>query len=107
MKILCVIPARLASTRLPKKPLQLLKGRPIIQHTLEKALSSDVMDRVIVATDNEQVVEVVNAAGGEAMMTDPSIQTGSDRVASVARAFPAYEIVINLQGDEPFIQPEC
>ena len=106
MKILCVIPARLASTRLPRKPLQLLKGRPIIQHTLERALKCHAIDRVIVATDSEEIVRVVEAMGGEAVITDPKIRTGSDRVAEVARTLPEYEVVINLQADEPFISPQ-
>ena len=105
MKTLCVIPARLGSTRLPRKPLQLLAGKTIIEHTLAKALACTAIDQVVVATDSEEVVNVVEAANGRAVMTDSTIKTGTDRVAASAAEFPDFDVIINLQGDEPFMQP--
>lgn len=105
MKILCVIPSRIASTRLPNKPLLLIQGKPMIQWTYENASRCQDIDKIIVATDDQRVVDTVENCGGSAMLTHPNLQTGSDRVAAVAKAFPEYEVIINLQGDEPFIQP--
>lgn len=105
MKILCVIPSRLGSTRLPRKPLALIKGKPMIQHVYEAAIQCPEINRVIVATDSGEIAEVINAIGGEAMMTDSNIETGSDRVAVAADCCPDMDVIINLQGDQPFVKP--
>ncbi len=106
MKTLCVIPARLRSTRLPKKMLLLLQGQPLIQKTYLAAKGSPGVDRLVVATDNAEIKAVVEEVGGEVVMTPESCQTGSDRVAFVAKELSDYNVVINLQGDEPFIRHE-
>ncbi len=104
MKILCVIPARIASTRLPRKPLVDLAGKPMVQRTYEAVAKCDFFDRVIVATDNEEIAAVIQAAGGIVVMTDPNLQTGTDRVAFVAKQYTDVDVIVNLQGDEPFVK---
>ncbi len=106
MNVLCVIPARIGSTRLPRKPLALIQGKPMIQRTYEAAVACQDIDQVVVATDSEEVAEVVKKLGATVAITPDYIQTGSDRVAEVAKAYPDYDVVINLQGDEPFMKPE-
>jgi len=106
MKILCVIPSRIGSTRLPRKPLALIQGKPMIRWVYERAKQCQVLTKVVVATDSEEIRDTVTAIGGEAIMTDPNLQTGSDRVAAVSKLFPEMQIVINLQGDEPFIRAQ-
>ena len=106
MKVLCVIPARIASTRLKRKPLQMLGQKPIIQHTYDGAKDCPYIDELVVATDSEEVLQVVEGFGGKAVMTDPELPTGSDRVAAVANYYSDVDVVVNLQGDEPFIEPE-
>jgi 3-deoxy-manno-octulosonate cytidylyltransferase (CMP-KDO synthetase) len=105
MKVLCVIPSRIGSTRVLRKPLLLIKGKPMIQWVYENASRCQKLSKVIVATDSEEIAEVIRAIGGEVAMTAAELPTGSDRVAAVAEHYPDMEIVINLQGDEPFIQP--
>jgi len=105
MKILCVIPSRIGSTRLPRKPLLPIQGKPMIQWVYENARRCTLLDRVIVATDSEEIAYVIREAGGIAAMTDPDLPTGSERCAAVAEQFPDVDVVINLQGDEPFIKP--
>ena len=96
-----VIPARLASTRLPRKPLLSETGKPLIQHTYEAAARAKRPDGVCVATDNEEIFRAVQAFGGEVFMTNPEAASGTDRVAEVARRMPEIDIVVNVQGDEP------
>jgi 3-deoxy-manno-octulosonate cytidylyltransferase (CMP-KDO synthetase) len=105
MNILCVIPSRIASTRLARKPLLEIQGKPMIQWVYENAIRCKAITKVVVATDSLEIFELINSIGGAAIMTDPSLVTGSDRVAVVAEQFPEMEVVINLQGDEPFITP--
>ena len=105
MKILCVIPARYASTRLPGKPLANIAGKPMIQHVYERASQARRPAKVLVATDHELVYQAVTDFGGQALMTSPDHPTGTDRLAEVARACPEYELIINVQGDEPLIEP--
>lgn len=105
MKILCVIPSRIGSTRLPRKPLLPIQGKPMIQWVYENASRCKFLTQVVVATDNTEIAEVITASGGKAEMTDPNLQTGSDRVAAVAAKYPDMDVVINLQGDEPFVKP--
>ena len=81
MKVLCVIPARYASTRLPGKPLSMIAGKPMIQHVYERACQAKLPDEVVVATDNELVKKAVDGFGGKAMMTSPDHPSGTDRLA--------------------------
>lgn len=103
--IVGIIPARYASTRLPGKPLVDLLGKPMVQRVYERAVRSNCIQRVIVATDHELVAETVRAFGGEAVMTPPGLPSGTDRIACVAAQHPEAEIVVNIQGDEPLIDP--
>ncbi len=103
-KIVAIIPARYESTRLPGKPLLDLAGRPLIWHVVNRARQVSSIDRIIVATDDERIYRVANDAGAEAMMTSPAHRTGTDRLAEVASRIEA-EIVVNIQGDEPLIDP--
>lgn len=104
MSTAVIIPARYASTRLPGKPLRLIAGKPMIQHVYERALACRSIDSVLVATDDERIAAAVEAFGGRAVMTSPECRSGSDRVAEVAARLN-FDIVINLQGDEPLISP--
>ncbi len=104
--ILCVIPSRIGSTRTPRKPLLPIQGKPMVQWVYENASRCEHISKVIVATDSEEIAAVIHAIGGNVMMTDPNIQTGSDRVAYVAQHFPEMDVIINLQGDEPFVKPK-
>ena len=106
MKVLCVIPARYASTRLPGKPLSLICGKPMIQRVYERACQAQLPDEVVVATDNELVKKAVEACGGKAMMTSPDHPSGTDRLAEVALNYPDVDVIVNVQGDEPMIPPE-
>ena len=105
MKALGVIPARYGSTRLPAKALALLDGRPMIQHVYERARQAKRLDALIVATDDERIMEAVRKFGGQAAMTRTEHRSGTERVAEVARESQA-EIIVNIQGDEPLIRPE-
>lgn len=102
--ILGVIPARFASTRLMGKPLAVIGEKPMIQHTYESAKKSKLLNEVIVAVDDEKVFEVVTKFGGKAIMTPKDISTGSDRIAFVAEKYSSADIIVNIQGDEPFIE---
>ncbi len=103
MKTLCVIPARYASTRLPGKPLALIGGKPMIQWVYERASAAELIDKVVVATDNEEIKATVEAFGGNVRMTSPELASGTDRAAAVLESEEA-DIIVNLQGDEPFIE---
>lgn len=100
-----VIPARLASTRLPRKLLLDQTGRPLIQHTYEAAQGARRPAGVIVAADHDEIAVAVRVFGGEVVMTSPACASGTDRVAEVARAMPEIDIFVNVQGDEPEISP--
>ena len=103
-----IIPARYASTRFPGKPLALLGGKPVIQHVYEQACKA--LDEVIVATDDQRIMDAVEAFGGKAVMTRADHPCGTNRcleaVRKSYRSFQDNDVVINIQGDEPFIQPE-
>lgn len=105
MKTLCVIPSRIGSTRLARKPLLPIGGKPMVQCVYEKAKSCKSIDHVIVATDSEEIKHVIERVGGHVVMTPSDLPTGTDRVGWVAEAYPEMDIIINLQGDEPFIEP--
>ena len=104
MKITAVIPARYGSSRLEGKPLKDICGKPMIQHVYERVLKAELVQDVIVATDDARIVAAVKAFGGRAKMTSLDHKSGTDRVAEVMRAETA-EIVANVQGDEPLIDP--
>jgi 3-deoxy-manno-octulosonate cytidylyltransferase (CMP-KDO synthetase) len=104
LAIVAIIPARYASTRLPGKPLSQINGKPMVQHVWERARVSPAVDRVLVATDDERIAEIVRAFGGEVVMTSRAHATGTDRLAEAAAATEA-EIVVNVQGDEPMLDP--
>ncbi len=100
-----IVPARYASTRFPGKPLALLGGKPIIAHVIDRARLTGL--RIVVATDDERILQAVRAYGAEAVMTSPDHPSGTDRVIEAYRKVGQGEqIVINLQGDEPFVLPE-
>ncbi len=105
-KVLCVIPARLNSTRLPRKMLAKIGEHCVIQKTYLQAAKCSEFTQLIVATDSPEIAAVVEEVGGEVAMTPAVLETGSDRVAYVAKEFSSMDVVINLQGDEPFIHPE-
>jgi 3-deoxy-manno-octulosonate cytidylyltransferase (CMP-KDO synthetase) len=105
-RTLIVIPARFASTRLPGKPLAVICGKPMVQHVYERARAAKGVQDVIVATDNQRIIDVVNSFGGKAMMTSPNLKSGTDRVAAVARQMDA-DVYVNVQGDEPLIDPKA
>lgn len=100
-----IIPARFASTRFPGKPLVIIDGKTMIQRVFEQVSSAETIDHVIVATDDSRIFEHVRAFGGKVMMTGSDHLSGTDRCAEVAAALPDTDYVINVQGDEPFIQP--
>jgi 3-deoxy-manno-octulosonate cytidylyltransferase (CMP-KDO synthetase) len=101
---LAVIPARLASTRLPRKVLRDIAGKPMLQWIVEAALAAPRLDRVVIATDSDEVMALAAQHGWEAMLTSPHLQSGSDRVHAVSQQIPS-EIVVNIQGDEPMLRP--
>ena len=100
-----VIPARLASTRLPRKLLLAETGKSVIQHTYEAASRADLPLGVIVAADSQEIAEEVQRFGGKSILTDPAAATGTDRVAEAARSLADADVIINVQGDEPEIAP--
>jgi 3-deoxy-manno-octulosonate cytidylyltransferase (CMP-KDO synthetase) len=104
LAIVAIIPARYAATRLPGKPLSEIHGKTMIERVHERALAAKRVDRVIVATEDERIAAVVRGFGGEAVLTSPLHATGTDRIAEAARGIDA-EIVINVQGDEPLLDP--
>ena len=105
MTTLAVIPARLGATRLPRKPLRLLAGVPIVVRVMERVRALRVADQVVVATDSEEIAEQVHEAGGEAVLTAVSHPSGTDRIAEVVRTagLGKFDVVLNVQGDEPFV----
>ncbi len=107
MRSQIVIPARLASTRLPKKLLLSETGKSLLQHTYESASRATRPSSLCIAADCEEIAEVVRGFGGEVVLTSPDCASGTDRVAEVARAFPDVDIFVNVQGDEPEISAEA
>lgn len=103
--IIAIIPARYGSTRFPGKALAMIKGKPMIQWVYERTKGSSLIDRVIVATDDERIRQAVVSFNGDVMMTSTAHATGTDRIAEVARQLRC-SLVVNVQGDEPLIQPE-
>lgn len=105
-RVLGVIPARIGSSRLPRKPLFPIAGRPLVEWVWRRAMGIAVFDAVVVATDDQQVADACRAFGAEVRLTDAAHPSGTDRVAEVAREFGDYDIVVNVQGDEPFLLAE-
>jgi 3-deoxy-manno-octulosonate cytidylyltransferase (CMP-KDO synthetase) len=110
MRILGIIPARFSSTRFPGKPLVDIHGKPMIQHVYEQCLKAASLDDVVVATDDSRIQKAVSGFGGKVMMTSTEHESGTDRCAEVIESFIKsnifYDVVINIQGDEPFIEPQ-
>jgi len=104
--IIGIIPARFASSRLLGKPLADIGGKPMIQHTFENASESKLLNKLIIAVDDEKVNKVAKSFGAETVMTPKSISTGSDRIAFVAEKYSPSDVIVNIQGDEPFIKSE-
>lgn len=100
-----IIPARLASTRLPRKLLLAETGKPLLQHAYEAACRATLPAGVCVAADGEEIAAAVRRFGGQVVLTDPELPSGSDRIAAVARTMPDVDIVVNVQGDEPELSP--
>ncbi len=105
LRAVAIIPARFASARLPGKPLASLKGKVLIQRVYEQASSAKLIDAVFVATDDKRIFDVVISFGGKAVMTSSGHASGTDRIAEAAKNIDC-EIIVNVQGDEPFIRPE-
>lgn len=105
MKFLGVIPARYASTRLPGKPLKEICGYPMIQWVYERCKKSN-LDRVVVATDSEDVYKIVKSFNGDVVLTKKEHKNGTSRIGEVCEKILDYDIIINIQGDEPLIEPE-
>lgn len=105
MTTLAVIPARLGATRLPRKPLRLLAGTPLVIRVWERVLALGVVDRCVIATDHPEVAAAAHAAGAECVLTAEHHPSGTDRVAEVVtrREFARYDVILNVQGDEPFV----
>ncbi|MBC8127750.1 MAG: 3-deoxy-manno-octulosonate cytidylyltransferase [Gloeobacteraceae cyanobacterium ES-bin-144] len=103
--MLGVLPARWGSTRFPGKPLHFIAGKPLIQHVWERCKQCSMLDEIIVATDDFRIMEAVIAFGGNAVMTSSEHPTGTDRIAEALLAFPQATHVVNIQGDEPLIDP--
>jgi 3-deoxy-manno-octulosonate cytidylyltransferase (CMP-KDO synthetase) len=106
---LAVIPARLGATRLPRKPLRLLGGAPLIVRVWERLTALALADRIVVATDSDEVARTARDAGAECVLTDPHHPSGTDRVAEITRRpeFADYDVIVNVQGDEPFLPADA
>jgi len=100
-----VVPGRSASTRLPRKMFLAESGLALYAHTLKRVLAARSADRVLAAVDGPELAEVARAAGAEAVLTDPALNSGTDRVWAAARQLPEAAIILNVQGDEPEIEP--
>ena len=107
MSVLAVIPARMESTRLPGKVLMDILGAPMILHVLDRVNKAKLVDKVIVATDSYQVQSIVTENGGTAVLTRPDHTCGTDRIAEVAEGQPEFDVIINVQADQPMIHPEA
>lgn len=104
VRVVGMIPSRYGSTRLPGKALKSILGKPMIQRVYEQAAKACILDGLCVATDDERIVKVVEAFGGQAIMTSSAHCSGTDRLAEAVQRIPA-DIVVNIQGDQPFLDP--
>ncbi|MEW5915846.1 MAG: 3-deoxy-manno-octulosonate cytidylyltransferase [Gemmatimonadota bacterium] len=111
MRTLAVIPARLGATRLPRKPLRLLAGQPLIIRVWEHVSAMEVVDKIVIATDSGEIAEAVAGAGATVVLTRTDHPSGTDRIAEVVfKSAPEYrdfDVIVNVQGDEPFLPPEA
>ena len=109
MRVLGVIPARLGSTRLPNKPLQLLAGEPLITRVIQRVMDHGMLQELVVATDSPMIAQVVERAGVRAVLTAGGHLSGTERVAETARRaeYAGFDLVANVQGDEPFVSREA
>jgi len=106
MRTLAVLPSRFQATRFPGKPLALIAGKPMIQWVFEAARQAEGVDRVVVATDDDRIASTVRSFGGEAVMTDPALPSGTDRTAAALEALgEPFDCILNIQGDEPAMHP--
>jgi 3-deoxy-manno-octulosonate cytidylyltransferase (CMP-KDO synthetase) len=103
--VIALIPARYASSRLPGKPLVEIAGKPMIQHVYERVASASRISRTVVATDDPRIEESVKGFGGEVIMTSTSHLSGTDRIAAAARELGEHGLILNVQGDEPMVDP--
>lgn len=103
--IIGILPARWGSTRFPGKPLHLIAGKPLIQRVWERCQSAEKLSEILVATDDERIATAVEVFGGKAVMTSPEHPTGTDRLAEAIQAIPQATHILNIQGDEPLIDP--
>jgi 3-deoxy-manno-octulosonate cytidylyltransferase (CMP-KDO synthetase) len=107
MRTLAVLPSRFASSRFPGKPLAIIAGKPMIQWVWEATQKAAGVDRVVVATDDERIQSAVRSFQGEVVLTDPALPSGTDRVAAALELIgESFDVVVNIQGDEPAIHPE-
>src|SRR6266702_2605740 len=100
-----IIPARWASTRFPGKPLHLIANKPLLRHVWERCRRAKKLDAVIIATDDMRIARAAFDWGAEVAMTSPLHQSGTDRIAEVARKTKQFDLIINIQGDEPLTEP--
>jgi 3-deoxy-manno-octulosonate cytidylyltransferase (CMP-KDO synthetase) len=100
-----VLPARWGSTRFPGKPLHSIAGKPLVQHVWERCMRCAKLDEIVVATDDPRILEAVANFGGKAVMTSPDHPTGTDRIAEALKEIPKATHIVNIQGDEPLIDP--
>jgi len=107
-KVVAVIPARYHSNRFEGKPLALIKGKPMIQHVVERARSVDLLSLVVVATDDQRIADAVQAFGGQVVLTSRDHASGTDRLAEAAELLDIgeHDVVVNIQGDQPLFPPE-
>lgn len=106
MKVTAIIPARLASTRLPNKPLTLINGKTLIMHVYDRVKEIETIDRVIIATDDRSILKVAQDAHAEAILTNINHQSGTDRIAEVANLLQLEGVILNIQGDEPLVSSD-
>src|SRR5690554_4520024 len=106
MKKLAIIPARYASSRFPGKPLIDLDGKTMIQRVLEGVTNANLFDKVVVATDDDRITQHVKNIGGTALLTKSTHESGTDRCGEVIESFPDFDVVVNIQGDEPLVNAE-
>ncbi len=109
MKVTAIIPCRLESKRFPNKPLTMIMGKTMVERVYTQAAKSDLIDSVCVATDSERIFAEVEKFGGKAVMTSNNCRSGTDRVAESARklGLAGHDVIVNIQGDQPVLHPEC
>lgn len=107
MQVLGVIPARYGATRFPGKPLADIGGKTLVQRVWEQARGAQSLSRLVVATDDQRIADHIAALGGEAVLTSPDHASGTDRLGEVAQQLPDYGYILNIQGDEPLVEPDA